>query len=98
MDRADDFDVTNSGSFVNSSLAPVLRFRRRFVSVCNVLKGSKIHGFTGTRVAASWHRWHAVTKMGPTSPITSFEPWTHWVPPDLHGFYKWAMDALALLQ
>ena len=30
MDRADDFDVTNSGFFVHSSLAPVLRFRRGF--------------------------------------------------------------------
>ena len=76
MDRADDLDVTNSGFFVNSSLAPVLRFGRRFVSVFYVLKGIKIHGFTDTRVAASWHRWHAVTKMGPTGPITSCEPWT----------------------
>ena len=33
MDHADEFDVTNSGFFVNSSLAPVLRFRRRFMSV-----------------------------------------------------------------
>ena len=45
IDRADEFDVTSSGFFVNSSLAPVLRFRRRFVSVCNVLKGIKLHGF-----------------------------------------------------
>ena len=36
-------------------------------------------------------------KVGPTGPITSFEPWTHWIPPDFHGFYKWAMDAVALL-
>ena len=28
---------------------------------------------------------------------TSFEPWTHWIPPDLHGFCKWAIDTLALL-
>ena len=33
----------------------------------------------------------------PTGPVTSFDPWTHWIPPDLHGFYKWAMDTLALL-
>ena len=33
----------------------------------------------------------------PAGPVTSFEPWTHWIPPDLHGFYKWAMDTLALL-
>ena len=30
-------------------------------------------------------------------PVTSLDPWTHWIPPDLHGFYKWAMDTLALL-
>ena len=32
-DRADEFDVAHSGFFLNSSLAPVLRFRRSFVSV-----------------------------------------------------------------
>ena len=83
--------------FLNSSLAPVLRFRRSFVSVCNVLKGIKLHGFSEGRVAALWHRWRAVVRLGPTVPVTSFDPWTHWIPPDLHGFYKWAMDTLALL-
>ena len=29
MDHADEFNVTNSGFFVDSSLAPVLRFRRK---------------------------------------------------------------------
>ena len=97
VDRADEFDVTHSGFFINSSLAPVLRFRRRFVSVCNVLKGIKLHGFLETRVVALWCRWRAVVRMGLTGPVTSFEPWTHWIPPDLHGFYKWAMDTFALL-
>ena len=97
MNCADDFDVTNSGFFVNSALAPVLRFRRRFMSVCNVLKGIKTHAVTDTRVAAFWHRRHAVAKMGPNGPITLFEPGTHWIPPDLHRIYKWAMDASALL-
>ena len=46
----DEFGVTHSGFFVNSSLAPVLRFRRRFVFVCNVLEGIKLHGFSETRV------------------------------------------------
>ena len=86
VDRADEFDVTHSGFFINSSLAPVLRFRRSFVSVCNVLKGIKLHGFSEARVAALWCRWRAVVRMGPTGPVTSFEPWTHWIPPDLHGF------------
>ena len=48
MDRADNFDVTNSGFFVNSSLAPVLRFRRWFVSVCNVVRGMNLHVFLQT--------------------------------------------------
>ena len=82
---------------MNSSLAPVLRFRRSFVSVCNVLKGIKQHGFSEARVAALEHRWRAVVRLGPTGLVTSLDPWTHWIPPDLHGFYKWAMDTLALL-
>ena len=97
IDRADEFDVTRFGFFLNSSLAPVLRFRRSFVSVCNVLKGIKQHGLSEARVAALEHRWRAVVRLGPTGPVTSFDPWTHWIPPDLHGFYKWAMDTLALL-
>ena len=97
VDRSDEFDVTHFGYFLNSSLAPVLRFRRSFVSVCNVLKGIRKHGFTDARVSALEQRWRAVVRLGPTGPITSFEPWTSWIPPDLHGFYQWVMDALALL-
>ena len=87
VDRADEFDVTHSGFFLNSSLAPVLRFRRSFVSVCNVLQGIKPHGFSEGRVAALEHRWQAVVRLGPTGPVTSLDPWTHWIPPDLHGFF-----------
>ena len=68
VDRADEFDVTHSGFFINSSLAPVLRLRRSFVSVCNVLIGIKLHGFSETRVIALWHRWRAVARMGPYWP------------------------------
>ena len=88
VDHADEFDATHSGFFINSSLAPFLRFRRRFVSVCNVLKGIKVHGFSEARISALLSRWHAVVRMGPTGPVTSFETWTHWIPPDLHGFKK----------
>ena len=49
VDRSDEFDVTHNGFFLNSSLAPVLRFRRCFVSVCNVLKGIQRHGFSEAR-------------------------------------------------
>ena len=83
--------------FLNSSLAPVLRFRRSFVSVCNVLRAIWLHGFSEARVDALWSRWRAFVRLGPTGPVTSFDPWTHWIPPDLHGLYKLAMDTLALL-
>ena len=56
-----------------------------------------MHGFSEARIAALWYRWHTVVRRGPIGPVTLFEPWTHWIPPDLHGFYKWAMDTLALL-
>ena len=46
VDRSDEFDVTHFGFFLNSSLAPVLRFRRSFVSVCNVLRGIRLHGLS----------------------------------------------------
>ena len=74
------FDVTSSGFFINSSLAPVLRFRRRFKSVCNVLKDTGTRGFADTWMTAQWNRWAVVTQMGPTGPITSLEPWTNWIP------------------
>ena len=88
------YRMDRAGFFVNLSLAPVLRFRRRFVSVSKALSsmglptpGSLLYGTDGV----------LFYEDGPTGPITSFEPWTHWIPPDLHGFYKWAMDVLALL-
>ena len=56
-DHADEFDVTNLGFFINSSLAPVLRFRRGFKSVCNVFKGINTNGFTDARTNALWDRW-----------------------------------------
>ena len=49
--------VDRLDEFLNSSLALVLRFRRCFVSVCNVLKGVRKHGFAETRVSALEQRW-----------------------------------------
>ena len=88
--HVDRSDVTHFGFFLNSSLALVLRFRSSFVSVCNFLRGIRLHGFSDARVDALWSRWRAVVRLGPNGPVTSFDPWTHWIPPDLHGFYKWA--------
>ena len=30
-------------------------------------------------------------------PISSLDPRDRWIPPDLHGFYKWVFDSLELL-
>ena len=38
--------------------------------------------------------WGAVCRQGPCGPLRSLEPWVHWIPPDLHGFYTWVLDAL----
>ena len=75
--RTDRADVVHSGFFLNSSLASVLRFRRSFVSVCNVLKGIKLRDFSESRIAVLEYRWQAVVRLGPTGPVTSLEPWTH---------------------
>ena len=28
---------------------------------------------------------------------SSLHPWDNWIPPDLHGFYKWVFDSLEVL-
>ena len=65
-------------SFVGVS-SPLLVFLRVF--------GSK--GFTQSRWDALLKYWGAVCRHGPCGPISSLHPWDNWVPPDLHGFYKW---------
>ena len=42
-------------------------------------------------------RWGAVCRHGPCGPIASLQPWEDWVPPDLHGFYRWVFDSLEVL-
>ena len=29
--------------------------------------------------------------------ISSLRPWDDWIPPDLHGFFKWVFDSLEVL-
>ena len=41
--------------------------------------------------------WDAVCRRGPCGPISSLHPWDTWIPPDLHGFYRWAFDSLEVL-
>ena len=97
VSQGDDVDVHCAQYFVHSSLSPVLLFRRRLKSVADVLKGIKGKGFTQSRWDALLLRWCAVCRYGPCGPISSLHPWENWIPPDLHGFYRWVFDSLEVL-
>ena len=53
VSHGDEVDAASAQFFVNSSLAPVLLFRRRVKSVAAVLKGFRQHGFTQGRWGAA---------------------------------------------
>ena len=57
--------------FVNSSLAPVVLFRRRLKSVADVLEGIRNDGFTQSRWEALLRYWHRVCRYGLCGPICS---------------------------
>ena len=97
VSRSNDVDMHCTQYFVNSSLSPVLLFRWRLKSVADVLKGIKNKGFTQSRLDALFRYWGAVCRYGPCGPISSLHPWDDWIPPDLHGFYKWVFDSLEVL-
>ena len=97
VSRGDEVDVHCAQYFVHSSLSPVLLFRRRLKSVADVLKGIRSGWFTQSRWDALLRYWGAVCRHGPCGPICSLHPWDHWIPPDLHGFYKWVFDSLGVL-
>ena len=80
MSQGDEVDVLSAQYFVNSSLAPVLLFRRRLKSVADVLQEIGKHGFTQD---ALLRKWGAVCRHGP---ISTLHPWCDWGPPDLNGF------------
>ena len=84
-----EVDVHCAQYFVNSSLAPVVLFRRRLKSVADVLKGIRDKGFSQSRWDALLGYWEAVCRHGPCGLVSSFDPWDKWILPDLHGFYKW---------
>ena len=90
----DDVDKHCAQFFENSSLSPVLLFRRRLQSVAGVLKGIREKGFTQSRWDALVKYWRAVCRHGPCGPISSLHPWDNWLPPDLHGFYRWVFDTI----
>ena len=95
--QGDEVDSNCAQFFVHSSLSPVLLFRRRLKSVADVLKGIRDKGFTQSRWDALVGFWGAVCRHGPCGPISSLHPWENWVPPDLHGFYRWVFHSLEVL-
>ena len=95
--HGDEVDVHCDQYFVNSSLAPVVLFRKRLKSVADVLKGIRCKGFSQSGWDALLGFWEAVCRYGPCGPISSLHPWDNWLPPDLHGFFKWVFDSLELL-
>ena len=97
VSHGDEVDKHCAQYFVNSSLSPVLLFRRRLKSVADVLKGIRSKGFTQSRLDALLRRWGAVCRHGPCGHISSLHPWDDWIPPDLHGFFKWVFDSLEVL-
>ena len=82
-------DVHCAQYFVNSSLAPVLLFRRRLKSVANVLRGIRSRGFCQSR-------WNALlgyvgvlfVVMVRVVLSLRFVSGMSWIPADLHGFKK----------
>ena len=66
--------IASAQFFVNSSLAPVLLFRKRLKSVAGVLKGIKQHGFTQTRWDALQRYWGSCLSSGPCGPVCTLSP------------------------
>ena len=72
------FGAASAQFFVNSSLAPVLLFRRS----SDVHKGIGQHGLSPSRWEALHRYWEAVCREGPCGLVRSVEPWVNWIAPD----------------
>ena len=64
ISQSDEVDKHCTQFFVNSSLSPVLLFRRRLKSVADVLKGIRSKGLTQSRWDALIRCWDAVCRHG----------------------------------
>ena len=73
--HGDDVDKHCAQYFVNSSLSPVLLFRRRLKSKADVLKGIRNKGFTQSRWDALLGFWDAVCRHGPCGLLSPLHPW-----------------------
>ena len=93
VSQGDVVDASSAQFFVNSSLTPVLLFRRRLKSVADVQQ----HGFTQTWRNSLHRVLGCRLSSGPCGPVCTLEPWVDWIHPDLFGFYIWVFDALGVL-
>ena len=86
---------------LNFLSTPLFLLCYSFVGVSSLLlMFSRVFGVRGL-LSLAWDAllryWGAVCRHGPCGPISSLHPWDNWVPPDLHGFYKWVFDSLEVL-
>ena len=71
VSQGDEVDVHCAQYFVNSSLAPVILFRRRLKSVADVPKSIRSKGFSQSRWDALLGYWKALCRHGPCGTISS---------------------------
>ena len=88
VSRGDDLDVESAQYFVNSSLSPVLLFRRRVESVADVLKEIRRYGFTQSRSDALCRYWSAACRHD-----TSRSAWFLSVGDGCYGTAEWVWEA-----
>ena len=88
-----EVDVHCVQYFVNSSLAPVVLFLRRHKSVAHALKVIRDKFFTQSRWDAllGYCEYVVMVRVVLSLPLL---PGDKWIPPDLHGFYRWVFDSL----
>ena len=97
VSHGDEIDVHCFLYFVNSSLSPVLLFRRRLKSVADVLKGIRSRGFSQAGWDALLKYWDAVCRHGPCGPISSLRPGIIGLLLISMAFFKWVFDSLEVL-
>ena len=95
--QGDEVDVHCAQYFVNSSLAPVVLFRRRLKSVADVLEGSVVRVLLSLGGMLFWATERLYVVMVRVVLSLPLIPGICGFPLVLHGFYKLVFDSLELL-
>ena len=98
-DHADEFDVTPLGS---SSTHHFPHYCDSAVGLCLSAMFLKAFGQTGFRTLDRLSSEIAGVQLSVWDPLVLLPffflvSWTNWIPPDLHEFYKWVLDACSFL-